>query len=81
MADNTNSAKPPTHKVYTFRRLGRKSGCWEVCGDAWLDEKTRDIGAVIRMLPVGGFTGLVQCRPIAAPPPDIQPERPGDDES
>ena len=46
MADNNNSAKPPTHKVYTFRRIGRKSGCWEVCGDAWLDEKTRDIGVM-----------------------------------
>jgi hypothetical protein len=32
-------------------------------------------------LPVGGFTGLVQCRPIAAPPPDTEPERPGDDET
>jgi hypothetical protein len=77
MADN----KAPTHNVYTFRRIGRKSGCWEQCGSGWHDDKTGKMGIVIRMLPVGGFGGLVQCLPIGAPPPAVEPQRPdGDDE-
>lgn len=72
------AAKPPTHAAYTYRRIGRKSGCWERCGEAWHDETTRKFGVVIRMTPVGGFSGLVQCHPIDEPPPEAAPQRPGD---
>jgi hypothetical protein len=78
MPGNDIKNKAPTHTAYTFRRVGRKSGCWEECGTARLDRNTGEMSIAVKMVPIGGFTGFVRCFPIGTTPP-FEPVRPGDD--
>lgn len=78
MADS-NDSKSSTLTAYGFKREGRKSGRWLVCGAAKAGgQVTVPIRVRLDRLPIG-FTGGVLLMPEGQEPPlpDLTPHRPG----
>ena len=75
MAENP---KPHTHNAFTRQRFGRKLGPWIKIGSGRLDQDGAEI--ILRVLPIGGFSGYVRLLPYgkAPPPPEPEPQRPGE---
>jgi hypothetical protein len=76
MAD---TAKPPTHKAYAYRREGRRMrfGRWLEIGTG-RDDEDGAVHVFLDRMPIGGFTGYVYLAPIGTKPPitEPHPERP-----
>ena len=70
--------KPHTHSAFTRQRFGRKLGPWIKIGSGRLDQDGAEI--ILRVLPIGGFSGYVRLLPNGeAPPlPEPEPQRPGE---
>ena len=70
--------KPHTHSAFTRQRFGRKLGPWVKIGSGRLDQDGAEI--ILRVLPIGGFSGYVRLLPNgkAPPPPEPEPQRPGE---
>ena len=70
--------KPHTHNAFTRQRFGRKLGPWIKIGSGRLDQDGAEI--ILRVLPIGGFSGYVRLIPNGkAPPlPEPEPQRPGE---
>jgi hypothetical protein len=75
MAENP---KQHTHSAFTRQRFGKKLGPWIKIGSGRLDGSGAVI--VLRVLPIGGFSGYVRLLPFGERPPLPQPEpqRPGE---
>jgi hypothetical protein len=72
MAENP---KPHTHSAFTRQRFGRKLGPWIKIGSGRLDQDGAEI--VLRVLPIGGFSGYVRLLPLGTEPPsEPKPQRP-----
>jgi hypothetical protein len=70
------TSKPHTHSAFTRQRFGRKLGPWIKIGSGRLDQDGAEI--ILRVLPIGGFSGYVRLIPNGeAPPlPEPEPQRP-----
>jgi hypothetical protein len=78
MADN-NDSRSSTLTAYGFKREGRKSGRWLVCGAARAEGQVIvPIRVRLDRLPIG-FTGGVLLMPEGQEPPlpEPAPQRPG----
>jgi len=73
--------KPHTHSAFTRQRFGRKLGPWIKIGSGRLDKDGAEI--ILRVLPIGGFSGYVRLLPAGERPPvpDTEPQRPGEAEA
>jgi hypothetical protein len=73
------TSKPHTHNAFTRQRFSRtKFGPWIKIGSGRLDQDGAEI--ILRVLPIGGFSGYVRLLPNGkAPPlPEPEPQRPGE---
>ena len=76
MAENP---KPHTHSAFTRQRFGRKLGPWVKIGSGRLDKDGAEI--ILRVLPIGGFSGYVRLLPSGERLPPLsepEPQRSGE---
>jgi len=68
----TENPKPHTHSAFTRQRFGRKVGPWIKIGSGRLDQDGAEI--ILRVLPIGGFSGYVRLLPFGQRPPPPEPK-------
>ena len=78
----TDTRPPYTHDAYLFRTLGarkgRRLGVWINEGEARV-EPDGDFTIHLHSTPIGSFDGRIVCRRKGKKPPELAPQRPGDD--
>jgi hypothetical protein len=76
----TDPLKPHTHTAYAFKRLSRKQGKLLECGTGRIDHDRNIVHVFMDRQPWGGGTGYFVLSPhgVKPPPPQEQPQRPGE---